>query len=102
MLTGVGRAAQLLRAKPTRGRLMVTAADVEGILKNQLSAQDVQVIDTSGGCGASFDVAVVSDQFEGKKLLERHRMVRQACCTPVCVLTLQSVVVSGRPPFEQE
>ena len=27
-------------------------------------------------CGASFDVAVVSDQFEGKRLLDRHRMVR--------------------------
>lgn len=26
-------------------------------------------------CGASFDVAVISDQFEGKRLLDRHRMV---------------------------
>ena len=26
-------------------------------------------------CGASFDVAVISSQFEGKKLLDRHRMV---------------------------
>lgn len=75
MRLAITRTAQVLRHTPGHSRLMVTAADVEGILKSQLAAQDVQVIDTSGGCGASFDVAVVSDQFEGKKLLERHRMV---------------------------
>ena len=35
-----------------------------------------EVEDNSGGCGASFIVhLVVSSQFEGKKLLEKHRMV---------------------------
>ena len=33
-------------------------------------------MDTSGGCGASFEVAVVSQLFAGKALLARHRMVR--------------------------
>lgn len=37
-----------------------------------------EVIDTSGGCGASFEIEVVSEQFEGKRLLERHRMVNAA------------------------
>lgn len=37
-----------------------------------------EVIDTSGGCGASFMVSIVSDQFKGKRLLERHRMVNSA------------------------
>ncbi|KAM6563563.1 hypothetical protein CsatB_023561 [Cannabis sativa] len=36
------------------------------------------VIDTSGGCGASFAVEIVSEQFEGKRLLERHRLVNGA------------------------
>ncbi|GFQ07611.1 bola-like protein 2 [Phtheirospermum japonicum] len=36
------------------------------------------VIDTSGGCGASFKIEIVSEQFEGKRLLERHRMVNAA------------------------
>ncbi|KAG8383765.1 hypothetical protein BUALT_Bualt04G0047800 [Buddleja alternifolia] len=36
------------------------------------------VIDTSGGCGASFSIEIVSEQFEGKRLLERHRMVNGA------------------------
>ncbi|KAM1052470.1 hypothetical protein ACFX13_000054 [Malus domestica] len=34
-----------------------------------------EVIDTSGGCGASFAIEIVSVQFEGKKLLERHRLI---------------------------
>ena len=31
--------------------------------------------DTSGGCGQSFEVVVVSSQFQGKPLLQRHRVV---------------------------
>ncbi|BBH05525.1 BolA-like family protein [Prunus dulcis] len=37
-----------------------------------------EVIDTSGGCGASFTIEVVSEKFEGKRLLERHRVVNAA------------------------
>ncbi|KAL3527970.1 hypothetical protein ACH5RR_012626 [Cinchona calisaya] len=36
------------------------------------------VVDVSGGCGAKFTVQIVSEQFEGKRLLERHRMVNAA------------------------
>ena len=32
-----------------------------------------EVKDVSGGCGSSFEVLVVSSQFEGKPLLQRHR-----------------------------
>lgn len=57
---------------------MVTAAEVEQALKQRLEAKDVTVVDESGGCGSSFTVAVVSDQFEGKKLLDRHKLVNAA------------------------
>lgn len=36
------------------------------------------VVDISGGCGSSFTVEIVSEQFQGKRLLERHRMVNGA------------------------
>lgn len=36
------------------------------------------VLDTSGGCGASFVIEIVSAAFEGKRLLERHRLVNAA------------------------
>ncbi|GJP36116.1 hypothetical protein CLOM_g20640 [Closterium sp. NIES-68] len=52
---------------------------VEARLKAALQPQELVVIDTSAGhCGTAFDVAVVSPLFEGKKLLERHRMVNGA------------------------
>ncbi|KAK8497403.1 hypothetical protein V6N12_018898 [Hibiscus sabdariffa] len=36
------------------------------------------VVDTSGGCDASFAIKIVLEQFEGKRLLERHRIVNAA------------------------
>ena len=47
-------------------------------LTSALKPSHLAVVDTSGGCGASFEVEVVSEQFEGKRLLERHRMVNGA------------------------
>ena len=32
-----------------------------------------EVADVSDGCGYKFEVVVVSSQFEGKPLLQRHR-----------------------------
>ena len=34
----------------------------------------------SGGCGAKYSVLIVSDKFEGKPLLQRHRSVN-SCLT---------------------
>ncbi|XP_042337817.1 bolA-like protein 2 [Plectropomus leopardus] len=45
-------------------------------LMKELEAVHVEVEDTSSNrCAASFKVLVVSSQFEGKPLLQRHRMV---------------------------
>lgn len=57
---------------------MATAEQVERRLKESLDATHVTVLDVSGGCGQSFEVAVVSPQFEGKRLLERHKLVNAA------------------------
>ncbi|XP_018310034.1 bolA-like protein 2 isoform X1 [Mycetomoellerius zeteki] len=40
-----------------------------------LKAAHVEVVDQSDGCGAKFSVFVVSDLFQGKPLLVRHRLV---------------------------
>lgn len=37
-----------------------------------------QVIDESDGCGGKFAALIVSKQFEGKGLLQRHRLVNAA------------------------
>ena len=36
------------------------------------------MIDQSGGCGASFQINIVSDQFKGKRLVQQHKMVKSA------------------------
>jgi stress-induced morphogen len=55
--------------------MSVTASDIERRLKEGIGAMHVEVKDVSGGCGSSFEVLVVSSQFEGKPLLQRHRLV---------------------------
>ncbi|CAK9868706.1 unnamed protein product [Sphagnum jensenii] len=56
----------------------VSKASVEATLTIKLQPVHLDVVDTSGGCGASFDVQIVSAAFEGKRLLERHRLVNAA------------------------
>ncbi|EEF40175.1 protein BOLA2 [Ricinus communis] len=56
----------------------VTKEQVESTLKTKLNPSHLEVTDTSGGCGASFAIEIVSEQFEGKRLLERHRLVNAA------------------------
>ncbi|KAK6126192.1 hypothetical protein DH2020_040073 [Rehmannia glutinosa] len=58
--------------------MAVTKEQVESTLNSKLNPSHLEVIDTSGGCGASFTVAIVSERFEGKRLLERHRIVNAA------------------------
>ena len=58
---------------------------IEQLLKQKLSASYVEVVDDSdqhkGHVGAAeggnthFSILVVSDQFEGKGLVQRHRLV---------------------------
>ncbi|KAL6219752.1 hypothetical protein ACLB2K_007511 [Fragaria x ananassa] len=56
----------------------VTKEQVEATLTSKLKPTHLEVVDTSGGCGASFVIEIVSEQFEGKRLLERHRVVNSA------------------------
>lgn len=44
-------------------------------LSEALNAGHCVVRDMSDGCGSKFEAVVVSDKFEGKSLLERHRLV---------------------------
>ncbi|GKV25264.1 hypothetical protein SLEP1_g34726 [Rubroshorea leprosula] len=65
-------------ATASREEMGVTKEQVESSLTSKLNPSHLEVIDTSGGCGASFAIEIVSEQFEGKRLLERHRMVNGA------------------------
>ncbi|XP_036404885.1 bolA-like protein 2 [Megalops cyprinoides] len=56
--------------------MAITADHIRNKLTTDIGAIYVEVEDTSPNrCAASFKVLVVSPQFEGKPLLQRHRMV---------------------------
>lgn len=42
-----------------------------------LQASHIDIVDTSGGCGQSFNAVIVSDAFAGKSLLQRHRLINE-------------------------
>ena len=45
-----------------------------------------EINDTSGGCGQSFEVLVVSEKFEGKSLLQRHRLVNDCLSEEISLI----------------
>ncbi|XP_001185918.1 bolA-like protein 2 [Strongylocentrotus purpuratus] len=54
----------------------ITAEILEKKLRDEFQASHVEVIDeTTGGCGQKFSTVIVSEKFEGKPLLQRHRLV---------------------------
>lgn len=64
--------------KPKVTIFMPKPQEFEKRLKSELHAEHVEVEDSSGGCGQAFAVVVVSDLFEGKNRLARHRLVNGA------------------------
>mmetsp|Transcript_2598 Transcript_2598/g.3745 ORF Transcript_2598/g.3745 Transcript_2598/m.3745 type:complete len:92 (+) Transcript_2598:27-302(+) len=60
---------------------MTTDITKEGLAKKISEALQTTVLeieDISGGCGSAFRCLIVTKQFEGKKLIERQRMVTNA------------------------
>ncbi|CAG8444951.1 bola protein [Gigaspora rosea] len=59
---------------------------LEQTLREKLEAEYVEVVDTSGGCGQSYDVIIVSKVFEGKSVLQKHRLVNETCKSEIAQL----------------
>eukprot|EP01018_Ginkgo_biloba_P012804 Gb_08186 [translate_table: standard] len=80
----------------------VTKETVEATLTSKLQPTYLNVVDTSGGCGASFSIEIVSAQFEGKRLLERHRMVNSALAEELKEIHALSIKKAITPQQFQE
>lgn len=52
-----------------------TADYIQEKLSKELETVHCQVSDLSDGCGGKFECVIVSSKFEGKPLLQRHRLV---------------------------
>lgn len=62
----------LLTARASRGQPLTWCDS----LSNLPLVPAQSVVDTSDGCGAKFEVEIVSSAFEGQKPLARHRLAR--------------------------
>ncbi|KAG1444423.1 hypothetical protein G6F56_010303 [Rhizopus delemar] len=56
----------------------ITTDSLKAAIVDRLQAQHVEVEDLSAGCGQMFEVIIVSSEFEGKRLLARHKLVNEA------------------------
>ncbi|KAF8822384.1 BolA family protein [Cardiosporidium cionae] len=56
---------------------MVTEEGLKRKITGFFSPLFVSLVDTSGGCGAAFQLVIVSDTFAGKTQVQRHRMVNE-------------------------
>eukprot|EP00199_Chlamydomonas_sp_CCMP681_P004392 CAMPEP_0119107516 /NCGR_PEP_ID=MMETSP1180-20130426/10688_1 /TAXON_ID=3052 ORGANISM="Chlamydomonas cf sp, Strain CCMP681" /NCGR_SAMPLE_ID=MMETSP1180 /ASSEMBLY_ACC=CAM_ASM_000741 /LENGTH=93 /DNA_ID=CAMNT_0007093019 /DNA_START=152 /DNA_END=433 /DNA_ORIENTATION=- len=63
-------------------------------------AADVTVVDTSGGCGAAFQVSAVAVAFEGKSLLARHRIINDALKEEMTTIHALSILKTLTPAQE--
>ncbi|CAI5721035.1 unnamed protein product [Hyaloperonospora brassicae] len=54
---------------------VVTPAQLEAKIRQDIGATLVEAVDLSDGCGSKFSLVVVHEGFEGQSLLERQRRV---------------------------
>jgi stress-induced morphogen len=76
---------------------MTTVAQVEAALA-PLEPVHLAVTDISGGCGASFEILVVSKAFDGIALMERHRLVNGALASlmsEIHAVTIKALTIAA-------
>ncbi len=55
-----------------------TPEQLEAKIRNGLtSVEYVKAVDESSGCGAKFEIEIVSADFQGKPLLAQHRLIHK-------------------------
>ncbi|KAI0027525.1 bola-like protein [Vararia minispora EC-137] len=55
----------------------VLASDIENVIRTNLPVTHLEVVDESSGCGENYRVLIVSEAFEGKSTLARHRLINE-------------------------
>lgn len=56
---------------------MVSLDLVRERLAAHIACSVLEVTDTSSGCGRSFDILIVSEEFNGVPLVQRHRRINE-------------------------
>ena len=81
---------------------MVSPSELEAAIHSKLGdIETLFVSDVSGGCGQAYDVVIVSDQFEGKSTLQRHRLVNDRLKPEIASMHAFSQKTYTRKQFEE-
>mmetsp|Transcript_2353 Transcript_2353/g.3706 ORF Transcript_2353/g.3706 Transcript_2353/m.3706 type:complete len:98 (-) Transcript_2353:110-403(-) len=88
------------------GGRVVTAEELEEKIQQGIPGVEfVKAEDQSDGCGAKFEIEIVSPAFAGKPLLAQHRLVHKVIeeeRTHIHALTLKTKVPTAPKPAEEE
>ena len=77
---------------------MLTTSEVQNLVETAIPGSSVQVQDLTG-TSDHFGIQVVSDAFDGKSLIERHRLVQQALGEHLTT-TIHAVDIKAKTPGE--
>ncbi|KAF8990261.1 bola-like protein [Cyathus striatus] len=55
----------------------VDPADLEAVIRNAIPVSHLEIQDESNGCGENYAIVLVSEAFEGKTTLARHRWINE-------------------------
>ncbi|KAI0920371.1 hypothetical protein AcW1_002132 [Taiwanofungus camphoratus] len=55
----------------------ISRTDLENAIRSAIPITHLDIIDQSSGCGENYAVFVVSEAFEGKNTLARHRFINE-------------------------
>ncbi|MCA9470669.1 MAG: BolA family transcriptional regulator [Nitrospira sp.] len=78
---------------------MISKEDLTIYIQRSMSDAKVAVVDRTGTMD-HFNVEVVSGMFEGKNLLDRHRMIYQALDEPMKDGRIHAVELQAKTPDE--
>ncbi|KAJ8583432.1 bola-like protein [Rhizopogon salebrosus TDB-379] len=56
----------------------VTVEDLDRAVRAAFPVSHLEIEDQSSGCGSSYAILLVSEVFQGKNTLARHRLINQA------------------------
>ncbi|TCD63147.1 hypothetical protein EIP91_005906 [Steccherinum ochraceum] len=60
--------------------------NLEKAIRDVIPITHLQIIDQSNGCGENYAIFVVSDAFEGKTTLARHRFINEILKTEIALM----------------
>jgi len=78
----------------------VPTSTLVACITSQMDVEDIEVTDTSAGCGVMYKITVVSEEFEGVSRIQRHKMVHDVLGENMRIL--HGVTIEASTPSEND